>query len=99
MITKAGMKHGWSTMDNQWGKLVDEGGSNMITKADDRILEIVGHLNLMESKPRMILLNAIVWMLVDNTVGTKHDKVGILETTKFKIMGDEYGRYNSKDAI
>lgn len=66
----------------------------MRTGADERINDIVKHLNNIEPKQRMILLNAIVWMLVDNTIGMKHDKVGILETTKFKIMGDEYGRFD-----
>lgn len=64
----------------------------MKTEADDRINDIVKHLNNIPSPQRIILLNAIIWMLMDNTIGTKHDKVGILETTKFKIMEDSYGR-------
>lgn len=60
--------------------------------ADERINDIVNHLNNIPNPQRMILLNAIVWMLMDKTYGTKHDKVGILETTKFKIMEDSYGR-------
>ena len=63
-----------------------------MTKADIVLNELISHLNGMDSKNRMITLNAIIWMLVDKTIGTKHDKVGILETTKFKIMGDIYGR-------
>lgn len=64
-----------------------------MTKADLLMQEIIEHLNdETDSRKRMIILNAIIWMLVDKTVGTKHDKVGILETTKFKIMGDEYVR-------
>lgn len=60
----------------------------MRTGADERINDIVKHLNNIPSPQRIILLNAIVWMLMDKVVGTKHDKVGILETTKFKIMNE-----------
>lgn len=67
-----------------------------MTKADVVINDLINHLNNMKEKERIIFLNGIIWMLVDKTTGTKHDKIGILETTKFKIMGDEYGRYNSE---
>lgn len=65
--------------------------------ADMMLCEIIKHMNdEPDSRKRMIMLNAIIWMIIDKTIGTKHDKVGILETTKFKIMGDEYGRFNSE---
>jgi len=61
--------------------------------ADIMLCELIKHMNDEPNRnKRMITLNAIIWMLVDKTKGTKHDKVGILETTKFRIMGDGYGR-------
>jgi hypothetical protein len=67
-----------------------------MTKADVVINEIVEHINRLNPLERVMFLNATIWMMVDKTRISKHDKVGILETTKFKIMGDEYGRYNSE---
>jgi len=67
-----------------------------MTEADDVINSLIRHLNNLNDKDRIVFLNGIVWMLVDKADMTKHDKIGILETTKFKIMGDVYGRCDAK---